>query len=279
MMLLRGKGHALEIGCADRDVAAVCDELRERLAESPDFYRGSRAKAVFGPALPSGAEVDRLREVLAEFGIVLDSVAGESPLAEIAEGLGLTYAGPAALREAPAQRPRPAREAQLSEAARSLVADFAGARTDLAARRLGRSKPVAAPSVKPAPPASVPIGPSTLYHRGTLRGGQALHHLGNVVVVGDVNPGAEIVASGDILVFGALRGVAHAGAQGDAAARVVALELAPTQLRIATVIAVDGESGPDGVRPRGPEHALIREGQIIIAPHDGAELAPQEVVN
>jgi septum site-determining protein MinC len=265
MMLLRGKGQALEVGCTDRDVAAVCTELQARLSESPDFYRGSRAKAIFGPALPSGAELDRLRDVLAEFGIVLEGVAGESPLAEIAEGIGLLYFGSAPPREAGASRSRAVREVQLSESARSLVADFAGARTDLASRRVSRPKtasPAARPKAAPAEP--VAIGPSTLYHRGTVRGGQALHNLGNIVVVGDVNPGAELVASGDIIVFGALRGVAHAGAQGDANARVIALELAPTQLRIATLIAA--EVGPAHA-PHVAEHAVVEDGRIVIVPH------------
>ena len=107
-----------------------------------------------------------------------------------------------------------------------------------------------------------PAVPGTLYHRGTLRGGKSLQQLGNIVVVGDVNPGAELVASGDILVFGALRGTAHAGAQGDADARVVALELAPTQLRIATFIAVDDASR----RPQEPEVAFVAGDRIAIAP-------------
>ena len=81
--------------------------------------------------------------------------------------------------------------------------------------------------------------------------------------MGDVNPGAEIVATGDIIVFGALRGTAHAGAQGDAQARVYALELAATQLRIATFIAAD-----DGTRkPREPQVAYIESDRITIAPH------------
>ncbi|MBV9409800.1 MAG: hypothetical protein JO164_13310 [Candidatus Eremiobacteraeota bacterium] len=115
---------------------------------------------------------------------------------------------------------------------------------------------------------AVPVGVSTLYHRGTLRGGQALHNLGNLVVIGDVNPGAELVASGDILVFGALRGVAHAGAQGDRAACVVALDLNPTQLRIATAIA----SGEPVGTARGPEHASIVDDRIVVVPFAQADL-------
>jgi septum site-determining protein MinC len=109
----------------------------------------------------------------------------------------------------------------------------------------------------------VPPAPGTLYHRGTLRGGQILQQVGNIVVVGDVNPGAELVASGDILVFGALRGTAHAGAQGDAAARVAALELSPTQLRIATFIAADDAKR----KSREPEVAFVHEQRIAIAPY------------
>lgn len=270
MMLLRGKGATLEIGCSDRDVETICTDLRARLAQQPDFYRGSRAKAIFGALVPSGGDLERLRDLLAEYEIVLDGVLGEAAVAEIAQASGIGYLGPApAVLDA--QPKRPPRDIVLSESAKSLAADFAGARSDLAARRLTRVRTpaaatTAAVAVEMAPGAErTALGTSTLYHRGTLRGGQALHNLGNIVVLGDVNPGAELVASGDIIVFGSLRGVAHAGAQGDASARVVALELRPTQLRIATMIAAEGEEtrGAGG----GAEHAIIENGRIVVVPH------------
>jgi septum site-determining protein MinC len=166
-----------------------------------------------------------------------------------------------------------------------LIADFAGARADLAARRTEReaagyeprrapSAPASAGVTIPAVPHSAPAGISTLYHRGTLRGGQTLHNLGNIVVIGDVNPGAELIASGDVVVFGALRGVAHAGAQGDVSARVVALELAPTQLRIATMIAAPAADAGAG----GPKHAYILGDRITIVPHAAADLGRREVI-
>jgi septum site-determining protein MinC len=108
----------------------------------------------------------------------------------------------------------------------------------------------------------------TLYHVGTLRGGQTLQHVGNIVVIGDVNPGAELIASGDIAVFGSLRGVAHAGAQGDASARVHAIELAPTQLRIATFIAAD--AGERRQTPIHPETACVQNDRIAIFPREKA---------
>ena len=96
---------------------------------------------------------------------------------------------------------------------------------------------------------------STLLVRRTIRSGQRLHYDGNVVVMGDVNPGAEIVCSGDILVLGALRGVAHAGAEGKTDAIVFAFRLEPTQLRIAHLISrAPDEKLP---QPQGPEVARV----------------------
>jgi septum site-determining protein MinC len=105
------------------------------------------------------------------------------------------------------------------------------------------------------------VGDSLLVRR-TLRSGQRVRFAGNVVVLGDVNPGAEIVAGGDIVVMGTLRGVAHAGAGGDSGAIVAALRLLPTQLRVAGVI---GRS-PDGSheRPDGPEVARVRDGLLVV---------------
>jgi septum site-determining protein MinC len=95
--------------------------------------------------------------------------------------------------------------------------------------------------------------------RHTLRSGRSVRHRGHVIVVGDVNPGAEIVAGGDIVVWGRLRGVAHAGADGDAGAVVCALDLSPTQLRIAEHIATSPARKGD---PK-PEMARIKNGQIV----------------
>lgn len=96
----------------------------------------------------------------------------------------------------------------------------------------------------------------------TLRSGQKVSHQGDVIVLGDVNPGAEIVASGHIVVMGALRGVAHAGCTGNTAAFVAATKLRPTQLRIAHVIgrAPDDQNELQPV----PEVARVRDGMIVV---------------
>jgi septum site-determining protein MinC len=100
--------------------------------------------------------------------------------------------------------------------------------------------------------------------RRTVRSGQSLRHPGHVVVVGDVNPGGEIIAGGDIIIWGKVRGMLHAGAMGDEGALVCALDLSPTQLRIGAHILV----APEGRQPKKghPETASVIDGQIVIAP-------------
>lgn len=96
----------------------------------------------------------------------------------------------------------------------------------------------------------------------TLRSGHSVRHPGHVVVIGDVNPGAEIIAGGHVIVWGRLRGVVHAGAAGDESAMVCALDLTPTQLRIAGHITVS----PSRRGKPKPERALIRDDQLIAEP-------------
>ncbi len=77
----------------------------------------------------------------------------------------------------------------------------------------------------------------TLYIQRTLRSGQSLKSEGNIVIIGDVNPGAEIIAKGDITVWGVLGGIAQAGSDGNNYSRIRALKLNAIQLRIGDVFA------------------------------------------
>lgn len=106
--------------------------------------------------------------------------------------------------------------------------------------------------------------------RRTLRSGSAVHFGGDVLVFGDVNPGAQVVAGGSILVMGALKGLAHAGARGREDAFVLSFDLRPTQIRIASRIAIPPDSSPDrGSRPISPEIAHVRDDRILIEPYRG----------
>jgi septum site-determining protein MinC len=101
----------------------------------------------------------------------------------------------------------------------------------------------------------------TLFLRRTIRSGQAIQHASSIVILGDVNPGAEVVASGDIIVWGVLRGMVHAGYPNNENAIVCSLLLAPVQLRIANLLS----RPPDGFQVQArPEFATIKNGQIVV---------------
>jgi len=101
----------------------------------------------------------------------------------------------------------------------------------------------------------------TLFVRRTIRSGQAIRHHSNVIVLGDVNHGAEIIAGGDIIVWGVLRGMVHAGYPDNQNALVCSLLLSPVQLRIAHLLS----RPPEGFEAQAlPEIASIKEGRIIV---------------
>ena len=96
----------------------------------------------------------------------------------------------------------------------------------------------------------------------TLRSGMKLQYAGHIALIGDVNPGAEILARGNVIVWGRMRGVVHAGAEGDESAVVCALDLSPTQLRIAGHIATT----PQRRGKPQPETARVRDGRVVAEP-------------
>lgn len=97
--------------------------------------------------------------------------------------------------------------------------------------------------------------------RHTLRSGRTVHSDGHVVVYGDVNAGAKIIAAGDVIIWGRLRGTVHAGSDGDEDVVICALDMTPNQLRIAGYIAT---SPTDKRRRVRPEIAYIRDNQIVV---------------
>ena len=97
----------------------------------------------------------------------------------------------------------------------------------------------------------------------TLRGGQEVRTKSSVLICGNVNPGAQVIAGGSIDVRGTCRGMVHAGAFGNTNAFIVADQLIPMQIRIADMIA----RSPDVMeKSETPERASIKNGQIVIEP-------------
>jgi septum site-determining protein MinC len=96
---------------------------------------------------------------------------------------------------------------------------------------------VAVTNLNPAPAEAGEAMAEPLVLKSTLRSGAEIRHNGTVVVIGDANPGSSIIAEGDILVWGRLRGTAHAGSKGNSRSRIMALQMEPAQIRIADFVA------------------------------------------
>lgn len=110
-------------------------------------------------------------------------------------------------------------------------------------------------------------GDGAILVKRTLRSGFRVESEGHVVVIGDVNAGAQIIAAGNVVVWGRLRGMAHAGAAGDQHAVVCALEMTPTHLRIADIIAENKKRKAN----QQPEIAFIANGQVVTEPWNAKE--------
>lgn len=104
-----------------------------------------------------------------------------------------------------------------------------------------------------------------LYLETTIRSGTEIRHPGTVIVMGDINPGGSIIADGDILIWGKLRGLVHAGAGGKTDSIIMALEMEPTQIRIADIVA----RAPEPPSQYYPEVAHVSDGGIRITPAAG----------
>lgn len=206
--------------------------LEARLLAAPAFFKGGRVALLTGARGLSEDDMRQARDLLARHDVTLWAiVSGEPDTQRTAAGLGLDVPPP----------PEPPREPVEPREWEVAIED------------------------RPQPP-TVPIEEwpdAGLVVRRTLRSGQSLRHPGSVTVIGDVNPGAEIIAGGDIVVWGKLRGTVHAGALGSQDAIVCALDLAPTQLRIGSHIT---RSPDDRRRKPRPETARVRDGQIIAEP-------------
>lgn len=242
------------------DYAVLKQRISERLAAAENFfYPGAGVTLDVGSRVLTTAQLLDLEELLQRpHGLKLINVIHSSPSASgAADTAGGEPREPAPAASAATPRQSPPRQTPQRPAPQPSAAPPLGAVASAAAS----PAPSAAPSASAAPAPAAVADSETILVKRTLRSGQRIRHNGNVVILGEVNPGAEVVAAGDIVVMGALRGVAHAGAGGREDAIVVAFRLQPTQLRIAGYIA----RAPEGAEaPQVPELARVKDGAIII---------------
>jgi len=223
---IKGIRDGLLIRVSDRANVTLTEALGDELARKQAFLAGSRVAIDVGGRALDGEQLAALGQLFAAHEMTLWAVL--------------------------------AADGETRDAARraGLATRLSGSATDLDGNSL------AAPPNGGEPPAKEPPPANALLLRETVRSGRAVWHEGHVIIVGDVNPGAEVVAAGSVIVWGRLRGLVHAGALGDTSAVICALELNPTQLRIADHIAIAPDNGPG----RAPEQAAIRDGQIVAEP-------------
>lgn len=103
------------------------------------------------------------------------------------------------------------------------------------------------------------------FYRGTLRSGQVITSESSVTIIGDVNPGAKIIAQGNIVILGALKGNVHAGCTGDRSCFVFALDMQPIQIQIGDLIAKSPDEPQPKHRGRRKEKPVQEQAQIAIA--------------
>ncbi len=112
-------------------------------------------------------------------------------------------------------------------------------------------------------------GSQAEFYKGTLRSGQVLESEASITILGDVNPGAKVISGGNIIVLGALKGNAHAGAYGNQQCFIVALEMEPIQIQIGELIAKSPDKQKTKKRLIKREKETNEELQIAVA-RDGS---------
>jgi septum site-determining protein MinC len=131
--------------------------------------------------------------------------------------------------------------------------------SEVQSRRKEQDRPIESEYETPA--AGQPLPSDTLMIAGRVRSGQTIEARKHLIILGDLNPGAEALAGGDIIVLGSLQGKAAAGQPDNKNAMVMALEFKPTQIQIAGYV-VAGSPKLTGV---APEFAHIENGQIVVS--------------
>jgi septum site-determining protein MinC len=228
----KGTRGGLSVTVGEGDWREVMSELATQLArpQAQTFFRGARVLLETGHRPIDVAQLEELIALFSQYDMTLSSVTGERRSREAFEQVREAIPPPEISLEEKTPLPMPT--------------PFLGQETPTDGMQ------------------------ALLIHR-PVRSGQRYRYAGTIIVIGDVNPGAELVADGDVIVWGKLRGVIHAGASGNENAFVGALVLAPTQLRIGKYIA----RAPDPVDKRtrivSAEIARVRDGNIVVEPWNG----------
>ncbi len=294
---IKGRGGYTVVDVADDKGAwaEVVDYLARHISQADGFFRDERMSLAIGDRAVTADDLQAVNEVLDEQNIVLVSLhTGNRGSFQVAKQLGLDViwegdTPPPAVRldrkqvrngeRFPTQEAHGLFPASLGEdGGLPPGRDFhATPFESLGQRAVGTERESEQAAVTPwADEPSVESAPPPYIYRGNLRSGQSIRHAGSVVILGDVNPGAQVISGGDVLVWGRLRGTVHAGAMGDNRAIVTALDFEPVQMRIARHIAMTPKSASSNPgywfwkreSSGRPEVARVIDNQIVVDPWD-----------
>jgi septum formation inhibitor MinC len=279
--ILRGTARGLEMVVNGRaTVDAIAFALVKRLDEAPNFFRGSDVRISVDDGPLAAGCLARLDAIAVRFGLRIIEVAaaqrsdrdavpkpnlatGSAPSASGFEEEERTNTAAAALIEVPDSAPiLPAGPVMLAQAELTEIVSLIG-------EPLSFEEPTqtAVPlSLARSPESELETATSETRHVvGPVRSGVILDHAGHLIVFGDVNPGAEIRATGNIIVLGRLRGTAHAGI-GQDVGFILSLRLEPQQLRIGRMVARAADSDTPASEA---EIAYCTGGNIVVERYQG----------
>ncbi len=271
LITFKGKREGLTVILdAEADFQGILARLADKLAEASRFLEESEVNVDVGPRDLQPEELESLKILIRDNRLHLrrilagprpegDTVSRLQEVGEVAKNQASWHLRKKKKRKgqlaAAGESPAPADE-QIAEAVEMEEQEKGDVheKDDI---------PVIRYSAPVRPLADIISDEQTILIQRTIRSGQRVFYPGNVVVLGDVNPGGEIIAGGNIIVMGTFRGIAHAGALGEEKAVVAALRLEPSQLRIASYIT----RAPDGdfsMPQHQPEIARVQDGIVII---------------
>ncbi len=249
LVKFKGSAAGLQLTiAAGADIEDVLNELRDKLESewgSRFFRRGTLVLLM--PGVISQADEERFTKLFRQHGVFFRVEDAEAELRE-------TRARQAAYAQAVAV---PSPPAEIAEAASAVFEPVPQPQVQPAAAPAFKANETPQPLATAAEPGTVPM---KVINR-TVRSGESISSRGGVLIVGNVNSGAEIIAGGSIDIRGVCKGLVHAGAYGDRSAVIVADCLMPVQIRIADIIA----QSPEGMaRPTKAERAQIKDNTIVI---------------
>jgi len=268
MVTIKGLREGLLINFGEELWLSQLRELESKLQSNPRFFRGGQVTLNVHRLSLSPDDLRRAQALLNRHGVTLQAVLAQDihTVTHVIE-LGLpTRLGETEPLRDKTGRAKPAKDGPASPDNTARLPEQSHIRST-SNRGAGGGADVGIGDVGATQDASRAIGQvegsDGLLVRRRVRSGQMLRHPGHIVVLGDVNPGSQLIAGGDIVVWGKLHGSVHAGALGDAGATICALEFAPSLIRIADATRAS-RPGEKRTRPARPEMALIEDHEIMI---------------